>query len=100
MNVFPVILMLKDIFKEQDTDKIFEVILSKLPHENDGLIFTKQICPYYPGTTEDILKWKPKNLNTIDFEARPVAFSTQVIALSLRHSQIVDYLYIDNLENA
>ncbi len=100
MSNFPVILMLKDIFKEQDTDKIFDLVLSKLPHENDGLILTKQIFPYYPGTTEDILKWKPKHLNTIDFEVRPVAFSTQVIALSLRPFQIVDYLYIDNIENA
>jgi len=46
---------------------IFENIIPKLRHENDGLIFTKEECPYYPGTCEEIIKWKPKELNTIDF---------------------------------
>jgi mRNA-capping enzyme len=40
----------------------------KLEHENDGLIFTVDLCPYYPGTCEEILKWKPIELNSIDFK--------------------------------
>jgi hypothetical protein len=38
-----------------------------LVHENDGLIFTVDECPYYPGTCQEIVKWKPPNMNTIDF---------------------------------
>lgn len=73
--------MLKDIFLEKDTKEIFTQIIPKLPHENDGLIFTKEFCPYYPGTCEEILKWKPQELNTIDFEAKQLVFSPQVIEL-------------------
>lgn len=45
-----------------------EVIDRKvLPHENDGLIFTRNSYPYLPGKNKGILKWKPQELNTIDF---------------------------------
>lgn len=39
-----------------------------LLHENDGLIFTVDACPYYPGTCDEIIKWKPPHMNTVDFE--------------------------------
>lgn len=42
----------------------------KLMHENDGLIFTVDECPYYPGTCEQIWKWKPIEQNSIDFVLR------------------------------
>jgi len=51
---------------------IFEKIIPKLKHENDGLIYTKDACPYYPGTCAEILKWKPKDMNTVDFRAKPI----------------------------
>ena len=38
-----------------------------LLHNNDGLIYTIDACPYYPGTCEDIIKWKPPHMNSIDF---------------------------------
>jgi len=59
--------MMKDVFKACDTPTIFSHLIPKLPHENDGIIFTKNKCPYYPGTCSEILKWKEKHLNTIDF---------------------------------
>jgi len=58
---------MKDMFNVQDAEAIFNKIHPKLKHENDGLIFTLNACPYYPGTCEEILKWKPKDLNTVDF---------------------------------
>lgn len=36
-------------------------------HEKDGLIFQPLSAPYTGGTCPYILKWKPPNLNSIDF---------------------------------
>ena len=38
-------------------------------HENDGLIFTRDSVPYPAGATESIIKWKPGDMNSIDFIA-------------------------------
>lgn len=48
----------------------FPEVLKDVPnlkHENDGLIFTPVNSPYILGARSDILKWKPPNLNTVDF---------------------------------
>ncbi|TNV72920.1 hypothetical protein FGO68_gene2376 [Halteria grandinella] len=61
---------MKDMFRAADVPLIFTHIMPKLIHENDGLILTMNQCPYYPGTCPQILKWKPQELNTIDFQLR------------------------------
>ncbi len=58
---------MKDMFNVNEVPYIFEKIIPKLQHFNDGLIFTKNLIPYFPGTCEEILKWKPSHLNTVDF---------------------------------
>lgn len=57
------------MFHVWDAYKLFPHLLenNKLEHDNDGLIFTIDEVPYYPGTCEQILKWKPIELNSIDF---------------------------------
>eukprot|EP01088_Endostelium_zonatum_P003135 TRINITY_DN1423_c2_g1_i2.p1 TRINITY_DN1423_c2_g1~~TRINITY_DN1423_c2_g1_i2.p1 ORF type:complete len:488 (+),score=75.39 TRINITY_DN1423_c2_g1_i2:126-1589(+) len=49
---------------------ITETQIPNLTHVNDGLIFTPIKLPYTVGTTKQLLKWKPQELNTIDFELR------------------------------
>lgn len=39
----------------------------EVPHEKDGLIFQPVDAPYVGGTCPGILKWKPPELNSIDF---------------------------------
>lgn len=41
-----------------------------LSHEPDGLIFQPSKEPYIAGRCDDVLKWKPLELNSIDFRLR------------------------------
>ncbi|KAG2195402.1 hypothetical protein INT47_002841 [Mucor saturninus] len=59
-------------FKEQQfthhLDIVFNEIIPKLKHGNDGLIFTSVNAPYAMGTCNKMLKWKPLNENSVDFK--------------------------------
>ncbi|KAJ3005449.1 Dcp1p-Dcp2p decapping enzyme complex alpha subunit, partial [Thoreauomyces humboldtii] len=49
--------------------RVFDEI-TKQKHGNDGLIFTSVNLPYVPGTCPKILKWKPPELITVDFQIK------------------------------
>jgi mRNA-capping enzyme len=53
-----------------DISKTKDVMRMKTGHDHDGLIFQPVPDPYTPGTCPYILKWKPSELNTIDFKCR------------------------------
>jgi len=63
---------MKEMFHVWDAKELMPKLVEqrKLMHENDGLIFTVDECPYYPGTCEQIWKWKPVDQNSIDFVLR------------------------------
>ncbi|VVC93221.1 unnamed protein product [Leptidea sinapis] len=44
-----------------------EKFAKTLHHEPDGLIFQPSKEPYVPGPCEDVLKWKPGHMNSVDF---------------------------------
>lgn len=48
-------------------DQVKKTLALKVPHEKDGLIFQPVDDPYVGGTCPKILKWKPPELNSIDF---------------------------------
>ncbi|ALC49284.1 mRNA-cap [Drosophila busckii] len=41
-----------------------------LAHEPDGLIFQPSQQPYTPGVCSDVFKWKPHELNSVDFRLK------------------------------
>lgn len=61
------IVELKSMQFSYAVEMLFRQILPKLPHGNDGLIFTCRMTDYKHGTDENILKWKPELENSIDF---------------------------------
>ena len=60
---------MKDVELAYGLRKVFQHI-EKLRHGNDGLLFTAVHEPYKIGSCDTMLKWKPPELNTIDFRFR------------------------------
>ena len=59
----------KDFYKSAGVNFLVDRIcnLSLFKEKNDGLIVTKINYPYLPGKSTGILKWKPDELNSVDF---------------------------------
>eukprot|EP00741_Cyanophora_paradoxa_P020865 tig00021318_g20143.t1 len=57
----------KEMYEVRHLRQVFDDIIPTLPHHNDGIIFTKVFSPYLCGTDNTLLKWKPAELNTVDF---------------------------------
>jgi len=51
----------------EGAQKLMDEIMPKMPHETDGLIFQPLLDPYVPGQCPFVLKWKPHELNSVDF---------------------------------
>ncbi|XP_026173837.1 mRNA-capping enzyme isoform X2 [Mastacembelus armatus] len=65
---------------------------SQVSHEVDGLIF--QPCGRYrPGRCDDILKWKPPNLNSVDFRLKIAKVGGEGLL-----TQTVGLLYVGNYD--
>ena len=61
-----------------------------LPHENDGIIFNHDQKEYLFGENSGYIKWKPPDLNTLDFYIVPNTkfidkFGKRVVDLYLAH---------------
>ncbi|ORY59082.1 mRNA capping enzyme, catalytic domain-containing protein [Pseudomassariella vexata] len=64
----PFFLEMKDMQVAYGIEMMFRQIIKNLKHGNDGLIFTCLATPYQFGTDKHILKWKPADENTVDFQ--------------------------------
>lgn len=65
---YPFEVNVKKMWKPYGIAEILQKEIPQLRHENDGLIFTPVVDPYQAGTCERLLKWKPSELNTVDFK--------------------------------
>ncbi|KAF8559638.1 mRNA capping enzyme, alpha subunit [Imleria badia] len=64
----PFDIQVKDISFSYGIEDVFRLVIPKLQHGNDGLIYTCRETPYVSGTDPNILKWKPPSENSIDFK--------------------------------
>ena len=69
VNNKSITLFMKDYFNFNDVERLNQFI-KLLPHHNDGLIINVDDYPYYSGQSCEIFKWKPIEMNTIDFEIK------------------------------
>lgn len=75
---------------------MFEKYIPSLPHENDGIIFNDKNKEYLLGTNEGYLKWKPMELNTVDFLGVP---NTKFDEDDFKPFRVIDlYLRLQNRE--
>ncbi len=75
---FKIEIFLKDYFTFDRIKFLYTKICPKLLHENDGIILNLDDYPYYSGQATEIFKWKPQELNTVDFEVEPKRFHKRV----------------------
>lgn len=66
-QTFPFKMKMKQMWKPYGLKELFERVIPSQGHENDGLIFTPVKDAYQAGTCHRLLKWKPSELNSIDF---------------------------------
>ncbi|XP_047506957.1 mRNA-capping enzyme [Pieris napi] len=67
-NAEPFRVVKKDFWDVSLAERLLtDKFASTLHHEPDGLIFQPSLDPYIPGACENVLKWKPSNMNSIDF---------------------------------
>jgi ATP-dependent DNA ligase len=65
---FSIEIFMKDYYTFDKIDHLYSSVSKNLSHDNDGVIINLDDYPYYSGQSFEIYKWKPANLNTIDFE--------------------------------
>lgn len=68
-NAAPFTMELKSMERSYGTDNVVKSI-KDLKHGNDGLIYTAVSKPYIIGTCQTMLKWKPPEMNSVDFRIR------------------------------
>ena len=66
----PVRIKIKQMVPLGDLDDYYRNVIPTLPYETDGLIFTPVNEPVKLGTHNTMFKWKPRDMNTIDFQVK------------------------------
>lgn len=61
---------LKKFFVKDDISELVNVYIPSLPYKTDGLVFTPVKDHVKIGTHETMFKWKPRDMNTIDFQLK------------------------------
>ena len=51
-------------------DSLDDLLSHEFPYETDGLVFTPNQEPLRVGTHDTLFKWKPRDMNTVDFQVK------------------------------
>lgn len=84
----------KEFFPVEQAAWVLEKLVPKITHETDGLIFQPVREPYIPGQCPSTMKWKPHDLNSVDFQLR-----IQTVKREGCLPEKVGYLYVQNYES-
>ena len=66
----PLKIKLKKFFVKNDIQELNDGYIPTLSYKTDGLVFTPINEPIKLGTHESMFKWKPRDMNTIDFQLK------------------------------
>ena len=66
----PIRVKVKQMVPLKELENYYTKVIPTLSYETDGLIFTPINEPVRLGTHKTMFKWKPKDLNTIDFQVK------------------------------
>tara|TARA_R110002074_G_scaffold33818_1_gene93805 strand:- start:866 stop:1762 length:897 start_codon:yes stop_codon:yes gene_type:complete len=61
---------LKTFYPIRDVYRFYTEYMPTLTYKTDGLVFTPVDEPMRKGTHETMFKWKPRDMNTIDFQLK------------------------------
>lgn len=87
----------KKMYKSYGFCEVYKDI-PKLNHKNDGMIFTPIDLPYIPGRCDMLLKWKPADLNTIDFRLvkhKTIDFMYNLMCIKGKNREVFFDFYFD-----
>ena len=70
MKTDPITLKIKTFYNVKEFKKFQNEYLPTIEYKVDGLVFTPVKEPIRIGTHETMFKWKPRDSNTIDFQAK------------------------------
>lgn len=85
---FSIELFMKDYYTFDKIDFLYNKVSKFLHHANDGIIINLDDYPYYTGQASEIYKWKPAQLNTIDFELTTIKLSDKrLFVLNVKESR-------------
>ena len=93
MKTDPFVMKLKTFYPMTDIRTlVHKVNIDDFDYNNDGLIFTPVAPGIQIGTHETMFKWKPKEMNTIDFSVRNRADGTIALYIQERGELIFSTL--------
>ena len=80
-------LSIKKMYKPYAISELLDKVIPSQKHGNDGLIFTPVHLPYRLGTCRHMYKWKPAELNSVDFLVRVIQKNKNTDSRRQSHSE-------------